>query len=286
MNDASHASPAQAPQEPLAAHALQVQLGGRTVLHGVDVALRPGWTAIVGPNGAGKSTLLKALGGLLPAAAGQVLLAGRPLSSWPAAQRARQLAWLPQGGGATGELTVRETVALGRLAHLGLTGVAGPADHRAVDEALQATDGLAWQHNRLTALSGGERQRVFLARALATEAPVLLLDEPTTHLDPPHQVALAELLQRLTHPDAGGPPARRVLTVLHDLPIALLADQLWVMQAGRVIACGPIDDPLVRQSLEAAFGGAVSILPAPDRACGWRVELALGRRPANGAPAV
>lgn len=259
----------------LAARALTVRLGQRTVLRDVDLALQPGWTAIVGPNGAGKSTLLKTLAGLLAPSTGEVQLAGRRLSDWSPYERARRLAWLPQGGGTTGELTVRETVALGRIVHLGLAGVAGPQDHSQVDEAMRAVDCLEWQHRRLAGLSGGERQRVLLARALATEAPLLLLDEPTTHLDPPHQVALADLLRRWARAETGGPLKRHVITVLHDLPVALRADHLWVMQAGRLVACSETADPGVHRALETAFEGAVSI--SPDAGAGWRVDLALPR---------
>jgi iron complex transport system ATP-binding protein len=236
----------------LAAHAVAAELGAREVLHGVSCTLAPGWTAVVGPNGAGKSTLLRVLGGLLPATRGEVRLDGRPLAQWTARERAQRVAWLAQQGEAGGELTVREVVQLGRLPQLGLLGTPGPADEAAVDAALDATECRAWQHRRLHALSGGERQRALLARALATEAPVLLLDEPTTHLDAPHQVALARLLRRLA-------PRRTVASVLHDLPLALHADRLLVLRAGRVHAEGPSDDLALHAALVDAFDGAIRI---------------------------
>ncbi len=231
---------------------LHARLGGREVLRGVRCVLTPGWTAIVGPNGAGKSTLLRVLAGLLPASGGEVQLAGRPLRDWPARERARRIAWLAQRADVTGELTVRETVELGRLPHLGLFGTAGAADRAAVEAAMTATECSAWQHRRLHELSGGERQRVLLARALATEAPVLLLDEPTTHLDAPHQVALARLFRRLS-------ATHTVVSVLHDLPLALHADRLLVLCDGRVQAEGAFDDPALHAAMVAAFGGAVRI---------------------------
>ncbi len=262
------------PTTGLCARGLSVRRGGREVLQRVDVTLEHGWTAIVGPNGAGKSTLLRALAGLLEPSAGEVWLRGRPLHHWTSAQQARERAWLPQGGEPTGELTVRETVALGRIAHLGLGGTPQAVDHAAVDAALQATDSLAWEHRRLLSLSGGERQRVLLARALATGAPVLMLDEPTTHLDPPHQIALARLLRRFSAgPAADGTPPRQVLTVLHDLPIALQADHLWVMDSGRVVAAGPASQARQHRAVEAVFGGAVRIAATADGAP--RVDLAL-----------
>jgi iron complex transport system ATP-binding protein len=236
----------------LRAQDLSVALGGRTVLHGVSIELQPGWTAIVGPNGAGKSTLLRALAGLLPRQGGQVWLQGRTLDDWSVRERARHIAWLAQQGQAHGDLMVRELVQLGRLPHLGLFGAPGPEDERQVDAALLATECTGWQHRRLQQLSGGERQRCLLARALAVGASVLLLDEPTTHLDPPHQVAVVRLLQGLAlH--------ATVASVLHDLPLALQADRVVLVCAGRVVAAGAHDDPALHAALCEAFGHAIHI---------------------------
>jgi iron complex transport system ATP-binding protein len=242
-----------APAATLRADALHVSLGGQPVLHDVSFALRLGWTAIVGPNGAGKSTLLRALSGLQPLASGRVWLDGRPLPEWGSVERARRIAWLAQQGESSGDLSVREVVMLGRLPHLGLFGSPGADDHAAVDAALEATGCVGWQQRRLPQLSGGECQRVLLARALAVGAPVLLLDEPTTHLDPPHQVAVVRLLQRLA---AAG---TLVVSVLHDLPLALQADRLLVLQGGRLRADAPGDSAESHAALVDVFGGAVSI---------------------------
>jgi len=241
---------------PLSAHDLSVRLGQAEVLRDVSFSLGPGWTAVVGPNGAGKSTLLRALAGLQAPSGGQVLLGGKPLAQWPTAERARHIAWLAQLGEVTGELTVRETVELGRIARLGLWGSPGPADAAAVDQAMALTGASRWGARPLQQLSGGERQRVLLARALATEAPWLLLDEPTTHLDAPHQRALALLFRRLAH----SPQApRAVLTVLHDLPVALRADRVLVLDAGQLKADGPPTDPQVQRTLERVFEQAIRI---------------------------
>ena len=237
-------------------HDLHVNLGGRPVLQGVNAAWAVGWTAVVGPNGAGKSTLLRALAGLLPSGshrgAGEVLLEGRPVQSWPPLDRARRLAWLSQQGEVAGDLTVRDVVMLGRLPHLGLLGQPGAADEAAVDEALQAVAASAWASRLLRTLSGGERQRVLLARTLAVQAPILLLDEPTAHLDPPHQVALIRLMRRRSS-------AHTVVSVLHDLNLALRADRLLILQAGRVVAEGTRDDPRVHRALEAVFDQALQL---------------------------
>ncbi len=231
---------------------LVVRLGGRRVLEHASCRFECGWTAIVGPNGAGKSTLLRALAGLLQPQQGQVSIDGVPLSGLPARERGRRIAWLAQLGETSGDLSGRETVALGRLPHLGLAGVAGPADEAAVDRAMAATECAGWQYRRLADLSGGERQRVLLARALATEAPVLLLDEPTTHLDPPHQVALAQLARRLA-------TTHTVVTVMHDLPLALAADRVLLLDQGRVCAAGSADDAALHRAICKSFAGAVRI---------------------------
>ncbi len=252
----------------LQASDVRVRLGTREVLQGVSLQVGPGWTALVGPNGAGKSTLLRALAGLQPLAGGRVTLGGADLATLRAAQRARQLAWLAQQGEVTGELTVRETVELGRIAHLGLLGTPGAADHSAVAQAMALTECAAWQSRRLHELSGGERQRVLLARVLATQAPLLLLDEPTTHLDAPHQVTLARLLRRLAHDAA---PRRAVLSVLHDLPIALQADRLLLLEQGRLRADGPPSAPAVQAALVQVFQGAIRI----DHDAAGRPQVAL-----------
>ena len=236
-----------------------VRLGDTLALDGASFVPPPGWTAIVGPNGAGKSTLLRVLAGLQPPAAGHVTLNARALAAWPARERGAMLAWLAQQSESSGELTVREVVHLGRLPHLGLFTAPGIEDEAAVDQAMAATECAAWQQRRLHELSGGERQRVLLARALAVMAPILLLDEPTTHLDPPHQVALVRLLQREAR--AG----RTVVSVLHDLSLALMADRLVVMDRGRIRAQGSRDDPALHAAFVDVFGGAIRIERVGDR---------------------
>ncbi len=238
----------------LLATGLVLKLGGRPVVDRVDLSLAAGqWTALVGPNGAGKSSLLSLLAGLRPPEAGSVLLAGRPLQSWTQRQRAQRLAWLSQQGEAEGEIAVADVVRLGRLPQQGLFGAPTPADEAAVQAAMAETECLAFASRRLSALSGGERQRVLLARALAVGAPVLLLDEPTTHLDAPHQRALVRSLARRA---AAGVA---VAAVLHDLNLALLADRLLVMANGRLVADGAPADAAVRHSLVAVFDHAFTI---------------------------
>ena len=174
----------------LSVRGLSVRLGGRPVLQGIDLDLPAGrWTSVVGPNGAGKSTLLKAMAGLLPFE-GQIRLQDRPLHDWPGRERARRLAWLGQGETGADDLSVWDVAMLGRLPHQPWLASPTDADRHAVQQALEATQAWDWRERPLGGLSGGERQRVLLARALAVEAPLLLLDEPTTHLDAPHQRAV------------------------------------------------------------------------------------------------
>jgi iron complex transport system ATP-binding protein len=237
----------------LRVESVDVTLGSSAALRDVTLDVAGGWTAIVGPNGAGKSTLLRVMAGLLAPDRGQVLLDGVPLRSLSNGERATRLAWLAQQGEATGELTVREVVRLGRLARQGLFGAPSAADEARVDRVMADAECLAWQERRLHELSGGERQRVFLARAIAVDAPLLLLDEPTTHLDPPHQIALAQLLRRQVAMGV------TVVSVLHDLSLALLAEQLVIIDRGRLCASGASQDPRLHRVLIEVFGGAIRV---------------------------
>ncbi|MFY9458447.1 iron complex transport system ATP-binding protein [Aquabacterium commune] len=260
-----------APNVPvLQARELSVQRGQATVVRGVSLAAHAGqWLAIVGPNGAGKSSLLQALAGLWPVASGEVLLHGqsgarvsaRRHAREHARQRARQLAWMGQTPPGDEALSVDDTVALGRLPHQGWWGwpAHSAADREAIEQALQDTDLLALRHRALQALSGGERQRAHLARALATQAPVLLLDEPSAHLDAPHQRLLAQVLR--TQAQRG----RAVVSVLHELPLALAADRIAVMQSGVLLACGDAGEPAVHRAIETVFAQAVRIAQVDGR---------------------
>lgn len=231
---------------------LHVRLGSRPALRGVEAFFSRGWTAVVGPNGAGKSTLLRAMAGLLPPERGGVRLEGRTLADWPARERGRRIAWMAQSADASADLCARDVVMLGRIPHLGLVGAPGANDERAVDAAMRSAECETYAFRRLSELSGGERQRVLLARALAVEASVLLLDEPTAHLDPPHQVALVRLCRTLAQDTV-------VISVLHDLNLALQADRLLVLQDGKAVAQGGPEHPRVQRALEQVFSGALKV---------------------------
>jgi iron complex transport system ATP-binding protein len=237
----------------LQATGLRVALAGRQVLHGIDLALPRGrWTAVAGPNGAGKTTLLKALAQLVPAQ-GRVTLLGRDGSEWTARERARAIAWLGQAESGAEDLLARDVVMLGRLPHQGWLGAAGAADRQVVREAMQETQSWDWRDRALGSLSGGERQRVLLARALAVRAPLLLMDEPLSHLDPPHQADWLAIVRR--HVAGGG----TAVSVLHELGMALQADDLLLVRDGRVVHHGASADPATHRALEQVFGGRIAV---------------------------
>ncbi len=239
----------------LQARHLSVQLGGRPVLHAMDLAIAPGrWTCIVGPNGAGKSTLLKALAGLLPAQ-GDLRLLGRPLAGWSRRERACQLAWLGQGQEAATDLSVHDLVMLGRLPHQGWQAQPSAQDGEAVARALAATDMAALRDRPVGELSAGERQRALLARALAVDAPVLLMDEPLANLDPQHQAGWWQLVRSLVG------QGRTVVTVLHEMSMALQADALLVLQGGRLLHQGLPGDAATHAALEQVFEHSLLIQP-------------------------
>lgn len=238
----------------LSARGLSATLGQADVLHGIDLDLPAArWTSIVGPNGAGKSTLLKALAGLLPQAQGEVRLQGEVLSTVPSRLRAQRLAWLGQNEGATDDLLAYDVAMLGRLPHQPWLAPPSTVDHTAVERALRATQAWDWRARPLGQLSGGERQRVLLARALAVEAQVLLMDEPLANLDPPHQVDWLLLVRELVRRGC------TVVSVLHELPLALQSDDLLIMAAGRITHHGACGDPATHRALEAVFDERIHI---------------------------
>jgi iron complex transport system ATP-binding protein len=202
-------------------------------LDGVTATLCAGTvTGIVGPNGAGKTSLLRAALGLLPLTGGAVRIQGRDVKDWSREALARTIAYLPQGGDAHWPLPARELVALGRLPHR-------DRDARAIDAALDRADATEFSTRSTAELSAGERARVLLARALATEAPALLADEPAAYLDPAHQLRLMQLLR-----DEAKRGAAVVIT-LHDLSLASRhCDAIVVLDRGRVAATDLSDETL------------------------------------------
>ena len=231
----------------LQARLTEVRLQSHPVLHAIELSIpRARWTAVVGPNGAGKSTLLRALAGLIPFD-GQIHLQGSPLADWAPKARARTLAWLGQNEASADDLSAHDVVMLGRLPHQAWLASPSAADRAAVQAAMQQTQSWPWRERRLGTLSGGERQRVLLARALAVQAEVLLMDEPLAHLDPPHQ---ADWLAIVRAQVAAG---HTVVSVLHELNMALQADDLVVMAQGRVVHQGAPAEAVTRAALQQVF---------------------------------
>jgi len=238
----------------IGAHQISAGAGKDCIFQGLSLQIAAGrWTSIVGPNGAGKSTLLKALAGLLPTRGGHVELLGRDLHAWPRRERARRLAWLGQNEAAAEDLTVYDVAMLGRLPHQGWMQPASGADHAAVEQALRATQAWDWRARALGALSGGERQRVLLARALAVQAQVLLMDEPLANLDPPHQADWLQLTRALV---ARG---HTVVSVLHEISLALHADDMLIIDRGQLRHQGTAGAEATHRALERVFDDRIAI---------------------------
>lgn len=244
----------------LACHQVSVGYRKRTVVDRVDLEAAPGeWLAVVGPNGAGKSTLLRAIGGLLPVTSGRVELGGEDLAALRPRHRARRVALVPQAPIVPPGITVGAYVLLGRTPYLPRFGAEGPDDLAAATEALHRLDLDAFVERPVASLSGGERQRVFVARALAQETPIVLLDEPTTGLDLWHQQEVLELIDGLRS-DRG----LTVVSTMHDLTlISRFADRLVLVDDGRVVAGGSAAEILTPETLARWYGANVRVIQDP-----------------------
>ena len=230
--------------------------GGRDVLHGIDLEIGPGLCALVGPNGAGKSTLIRALAGILAPRSGRVELDGNDLRGMSRGAIARRIAVVPQVFDTLFPFTVGEIVALGRTARLRPFAGPGDADRRAVERALDLLELRELERRKIDTLSGGERQRAVLAMALAQETDVLLLDEPTVHLDPAHQRATLALVRDLARRNGIAAAA-----VLHDLNLAsAMAERIVIVDGGRIAADGPPAAVLTQGTIERIFGPGLQVL--------------------------
>lgn len=241
------------------ASGLRVVLGGRTILDGLTFEIPTGsFVGLLGPNGSGKTTLIRAISGMLPYA-GRLHLKGHPLKNWSRRDLARQVAVVRQAPSLAFDFTVEDIVLLGRAPHKGWLEPFTATDRSRAHAALATVDLADAAHRLMHTLSGGEQQRVFLAQALAQEADLLLLDEPTAHLDVHYQF---DFLDRVRDLVAEG---RTVVAVFHDLSLAFrYADRLLILHRGRLVADGTPADVLTEDLIARVFRMAARIHRLPD----------------------
>ena len=239
---------------------LSVNYGPRTVLRNITLRVAPGeMLAVIGPNGAGKSTLIRAASGSLPAKQGRALLGQFDAHRLSPDLRARRVAVVPQAVRLPEAFTVLETVLMGRTPYLGWLGRESDADFALVRAAMERADVDSLADRCIGELSGGEQQRVLIARALAQSAPILLMDEPTAHLDLKHQVDLLNLARNLAHQDK-----LVILVALHDLNLAAeFADRVALLVKGELRMLGLPSEVLTPSNLSVAYGLPVSVISHP-----------------------
>jgi iron complex transport system ATP-binding protein len=247
----------------LGAYQIEFSYNGHAVLRGVNLALeRGGLIALLGPNGSGKTTLLKILNGILSPRAGRVEFDGKNLVAIDRRAIARRIALVPQELNVPFAFTVREMVLLGRTPHIRPLFGESTRDHQAINRALELTDTRVLANRVFGELSGGERQRVVIAMALAQEPQVLLLDEPTVHLDINHQIEILELVRKLNR-ERG----LTVLATMHDLNLAsLYFDRLILLNEGQIIVEGSPREVLSAERVFSVFGAEVLVQAHPRHA--------------------
>ena len=239
---------------------LSVDYGTRRILHDVSFEVQSGEIlALIGPNGAGKSTLIRAVSGVIPIASGHVRTNGDDFAALPTLKRAKYVATVPQAVSLPPAYTVWETVLFGRTPYLGFLGQPSKKDEEIARQSLARVSALSLADRRVGELSGGEQQRVLLARALCQSTPILLLDEPTAHLDLQYQVGLLELVSELAHHDH-----LAVLVALHDLNLAAhYADRIALMVAGQIKAEGTPEQVLLPELIAEAYCLPVQVVRHP-----------------------
>ncbi len=249
----------EAPEPPVLLEARGLDIGfkgvsGRRILEGVNLSLPSGrLVCLIGPNGSGKSSLLNTLGGLSEPLGGRIMVAGRDLARLSARERARLVSLVLPESPRPAWMRGRELVGLGRQPHTGFSGRLGPEDRRAVDEAIQLAGAGDLAERTFAELSDGERQRLLMARAIAQDCPILIMDEPTMYLDAPARVQALRLLKRLCRQRG-----RACVVALHEVDLALdWADELWIAQSrDRRLVRGLPEELALRGDIGAAYGQA------------------------------
>ena len=246
----------------LEARGISVERGGRKILHDVSLRIEPGrFTALVGPNGSGKSTLLKALAGLWPVSTGEVLFGAQPLHTFKRRDIAKRIAFVPQDTHIDFAFTVEEIVAMGRHPHRGRFAPETAADRKAITAALERCDVEDLKPRAANTLSGGERQRVLIARSLAAQPEVVLLDEPTASLDIEHAIEILDLCRELAR------EGHAVAVAIHDLnAVTRYADVSALIDRGRVVKVGATEDVLSPAAFAEVFGVQAEVLSGSDGA--------------------
>lgn len=250
----------------LSLQSITIRYNQRTILHNVSLDVKGGEVvALIGPNGVGKSTLIRAISGGVPIAGGRVRANERDLLRLPIEQRARLVAVVPQAVHLPEAFTVAETVLMGRTAYLGWLGHETAADLAIAQAAMERTCVTELAARRIGELSGGEQQRVLIARALAQSAKILLLDEPTAHLDLKHQAGILSLVRELAKNEGFA-----ILIALHDLNLAAMyADRVALLSNGALVALGAPPDVLTAERLSPVYGLRISVYEHPANGGPW-----------------
>lgn len=250
----------------LEVNSISAGYGSQPIIREVSFRLAEGTVlALIGPNGSGKTTLIRAVSGVLPLQTGHVRVYGGDINRMHPQQRARLISVVPQARSIPAAFTAEEVVAMGRTPHLNWLGKISTYDQEVIDESLEKMDLLDLRTRTVDELSGGEQQRLLLARSLAQESPLLLMDEPTTHLDLQYQVNLMQRVYRLAHPRKedldGGMQPRTVVITLHDLNlISRYADLVGLLIGGKLAALGKPGEVLRSDILSHAYQLPLQVL--------------------------
>lgn len=243
-------------------HDITVNYGDSEILHKLSLSVEAGEVvSLIGPNGAGKTTLIRAISGVLPLRSGSVAVNEQDLASISIDERARLLAVVPQARKLPPEYSVQQAVLMGRTPYLGWLGNPGKTDYEKTTWAIDRTHISNFKERRVGELSGGEQQLVLVARALAQDSPVILLDEPTAHLDLRHQATILDLVKNLA-----GERGLAVLMSLHDLNlVSLYSDRIALLSNGNILAFGSPQEVLIPKYLSEVYQVPLDIIPHPYR---------------------